>query len=54
MCGVLVITLLPKVNQINESGANEKRKLIESQILDDANNQAINQSNSNFILVFNF
>ena len=31
---------------------NEKRKLIESQILDDANNQAVNQSNSNFILVF--
>ena len=31
---------------------NEKRKLIESQILDDANNQAANQSSSNFILVF--
>ncbi len=31
---------------------NEKRKLIESQILDDANNQAANQTNSNFILVF--
>jgi len=31
---------------------NEKRKLIESQILDDANNQASNQSSSNFILVF--
>ena len=31
---------------------NEKRKLIESQILDDANSQAANQSNSNFILVF--
>ncbi len=31
---------------------NEKRKLIESQILDDANNQAANQANSNFILVF--
>ena len=31
---------------------NEKRKLIESQILEDANNQAINQSKSNFILVF--
>ena len=28
---------------------NEKRKLIETQILEDANNQAINQSNSNFI-----
>ena len=31
---------------------NEKRKLIESQILDDTNNQAANQSSSNFILVF--
>ena len=31
---------------------NEKRKLIESQILDDANIQAANQSSSNFILVF--
>ena len=31
---------------------NEKRKLIESQILNDANNQAANQSSSNFILVF--
>jgi len=31
---------------------NEKRKLIESQILEDANNQAASQSNSNFILVF--
>ena len=31
---------------------NEKRKLIESQILDDANIQAVNQSSSNFILVF--
>jgi len=31
---------------------NEKRKLIESQILVDANNQAANQSESNFILVF--
>ena len=31
---------------------NEKRKLIESQILDDAKNQASNQINSNFIIVF--
>ena len=31
---------------------NEKRKLIESQILEDANNQAASQSKSNFILVF--
>ncbi len=31
---------------------NEKRKLIESQILDDASNQAANQNNSNFIIVF--
>ena len=31
---------------------NEKRKLIESQILDDAINQAVDQKNSKFILVF--